>query len=1544
MKTRNKLSSIVLILLCSTITMAQTVFRGTVIDATTKQPVVNARVGINNQGVGEITNAKGFFNYRKYHEVLNSESELVVGAVGYETIRLDSEKVRTLFNRSSKIELQPASKKQKITQIKDLTVFWDVSEEMQGRNIEAEIAYIQNYISSYKEIALRLVVFDYEIRSEEMITIRGGDMSRFRESVNSLIYNGPSNYDVLDIANANAVILSSNGNPNYGTLQVFQEVPVYAIATRNIDVDADYMGSLATYTQGAYRLLQESGSTASASKMSIQKEIGSNIQGKVISLGKPLQEVSIVKKGDLTEYFTDSDGSFELPASEGDVLQFRYLGMFPKVVLVENTDAIEIELIPRNDVLDEIVLTGKYEEIIVGDKIIRGTNEPHMPGGITKLGDFYITHKDITPNGRTLETVLREKFSGVVVSYTPQGEVVTVFGDRPLWIVNGFALQAGEPIPLYIADSDIASIVIKDSDMTNIKYGGQGQKGLQVIVTTKAGREEFKDGKEYLAKNNDFKETLEDINSNSVIKSKTQITGKITSLGKPIQGATITKKGSFDEAISASDGSFKIFANKGDVLVFKYLGMYSKLAVVEDSSKIIEIELLPKNDVLDEVVVKGKTKAVIPEVAGPILERGQYKLGNAVYNVTTLTRDDFNFDHFKDLVDGLNGKLAGVTKGNGGVLVRGETPFYFIDGQLVDALQFENLNPIIVESISVKKSLGNVEGFTGRAIFINTKRFIDPSLKQPSPLVEGNNYTEEISTIENGIVDTKTHITGKVTSLGKPIQGATITKRGTFEESTSEADGSFKISAKEGDQLIISYLGMYPKGVLIDNTSSYTIDLVPKNDVLDEVVLNGKGQEKNEVQTAWGKENKDKVGYDLKVLRKEDISPGAPDLGTVLNGKFAGIKAAENPRLGLTVVNSRAESQPDLGRMLIVIDGSIYPPNVARPFISPDRVESISIIKSLIGANRYGVLGRNGVVEITTSNFASGSAKEIPSALVEDNNYAEEEVKSLSDPLLSSSSKVLVRGVVRSPKGFLEDATITRKGSFDEVYTDVKGAFKIKASLGDVLVISKVGMFTKEVLIESQNIGSIELTPKNDELDEVIVSGGKRVDNTIESNDGKRVNKDKLGYAASELTENDFAAGATNLRQLIQGKVSGVSVEGGLYSGSEVVYKIRGGNQSIENVIPPIWIVNGTPYQDPPNFLDVQQITSITVLKSVIATSRYGTLAAGGAFLIKTKEVSFQDKAKKAQKSALVSGNEYTESSTRTLDTSSLPEYILRLREIPNITDQFEMYQRISRTQESPLEFYVDVAQYFDGINSEMADQVRADLAYISRNNTKALRTLCYIYEASGDYDKAALVYERILKIAPSESQSYRDLALVYQEIGKYNEALELYYNMLGEQIKGVDFTGLEKTLRNELSHLLALHKDQVDYDRFPNEWLRTDFDIDIRMVIDWSDRSVPFEFQFVNPDKKFFKWTHTLEENRERLEDEQAQGYQSEEFIIDDAPSGEWLINIQYLGDEGDYVLPPFLKYTVYRNYGTPQETKEIKVVKLFKQSDKVTLGKVAL
>ena len=487
-------------------------------------------------------------------------------------------------------------------------------------------------------------------------------------------------------------------------------------------------------------------------------------------------------------------------------------------------------------------------------------------------------------------------------------------------------------------------------------------------------------------------------------------------------------------------------------------------------------------------------------------------------------------------------------------------------------------------------------------------------------------------------------------------------------------------------------------------------------------------------------------------------------------------------------------------------------------------------------------------------------------------------------------------------------------------------------------------MYKKEVLVENQANITIELIPNNETLDEIVVSGGKRVDNTIETAYGSE-NQDKIGYDVDQISSESFSQGATNLRQLITGKFPGVRVLGANtgFSGSAVIYQIRGGNQSIENDIPPAWVVNGVITDQEPSYIDVSQIENISVLKSTIATNKYGTLAAGGAFVITTKGLSGNGNNKAAQQSALVSGNNYVNDA---IAASALneQEYITRLREIPSLEDKFSEYQRMARTQELSLEFYSDMARYFQEIDLDAADRVRSDLAYIARKNAKAMRALAYLYEEAGDIKKTVLTYERVLKLAPNEAQSYRDAAHAYVLNGDYNKALEIYINTLGERVKGVDFTGIEPVLKTELSRLVQRYKDKIEFTRLPNEWLRADFKQDVRMVIEWTDATVPFEFQFVNPDNKFFKWNHTLEENRERLLDEQKQGFQIEEFIIDDAPAGEWLINIQYLGEEDDYVLPPFLKYTLYRDYGTPNESKEVRIIKLFRQTEKVTLAKLEI
>ncbi|GIS21168.1 MAG: hypothetical protein CM15mP121_0200 [Bacteroidota bacterium] len=59
---------------------------------------------------------------------------------------------------------------------------------------------------------------------------------------------------------------------------------------------------------------------------------------------------------------------------------------------------------------------------------------------------------------------------------------------------------------------------------------------------------------------------------------------------------------------------------------------------------------------------------------------------------------------------------------------------------------------------------------------------------------------------------------------------------------------------------------------------------------------------------------------------------------------------------------------------------------------------------------------------------------------------------------------------------------------------------------------------------------------------------------------------------------------------------------------------VRGGTLSINNPAAAIFDVEGIIYKTVPDFLDTQRILSITLLKSLAATNRYGSEGRGGVF------------------------------------------------------------------------------------------------------------------------------------------------------------------------------------------------------------------------------------------------------------------------------------------------------------------------------------------
>ena len=95
---------------------------------------------------------------------------------------------------------------------------------------------------------------------------------------------------------------------------------------------------------------------------------------------------------------------------------------------------------------------------------------------------------------------------------------------------------------------------------------------------------------------------------------------------------------------------------------------------------------------------------------------------------------------------------------------------------------------------------------------------------------------------------------------------------------------------------------------------------------------------------------------------------------------------------------------------------------------------------------------------------------------------------------------------------------------------------------------------------------------------------------------------------------------ATSLIDVIVGKFPGIDVIGDNVANGNPRILIRGGTLSIYNQAYAIFDVEGSIQTDFPSYIDPQHIKSISILKSLAATNKYGSIGRGGAIIIKLKK------------------------------------------------------------------------------------------------------------------------------------------------------------------------------------------------------------------------------------------------------------------------------------------------------------------------------------
>ena len=546
-------------------------------------------------------------------------------------------------------------------------------------------------------------------------------------------------------------------------------------------------------------------------------------------------------------------------------------------------------------------------------------------------------------------------------------------------------------------------------------------------------------------------------------------------------------------------------------------------------------------------------------------------------------------------------------------------------------------------------------------------------------------------------------------------------------------------------------------------------------------------------------------------------------------------------------------------------------------------------------------------------------------------------------------------GKVFSVSGPIQGATIMIKNSLVEAQSDFDGYFNIDAQVGDILIVNFLGMTEKQTVVEDLDDLYVLLKTEAQVLDEVVLSSSnKNEDNLVDTGYGRK-NKDAVGFSNSTITKKDFSPGAINLVDVIRGQFAGVQIEG--FGTPRIT--IRGGTGSMNTPAYAIYDVDGLIFEDFPNFINVQQIESITILKSYGATNRYGSVGRGGVFVIRMNNL--YKGSSQSLDSALIKGNDYEEElSMISLENNS--NYIKELEEAFSFENAKEIYLRqTSNLEFKSLPYYFDSYDYFKRWDNDYAFSILTDAVISAKSNPKALKALAYKMESVDRNFEAELVFEHLLKIRPSHEQSYRDLALIYSKNKKYVLAADIYKKILLNSIDEVEVLGLQKTIANEAYHLYTTNRDAFDFKNFPvdvlkrllpnidlnkkikqNDFIKPkEFGYDYRVVFDWSDSNIEFNIQFVSPSKKFFNWSHTKFENKEQLMDEIKFGYNTEEFIIDDSQKGEWLINIDNFSIESD-INPTFLKYTVYKNYGRDNEIRKTSVINLNRLTQKLTLDKL--
>ena len=192
-----------------------------------------------------------------------------------------------------------------------------------------------------------------------------------------------------------------------------------------------------------------------------------------------------------------------------------------------------------------------------------------------------------------------------------------------------------------------------------------------------------------------------------------------------------------------------------------------------------------------------------------------------------------------------------------------------------------------------------------------------------------------------------------VDQQGDPLIGASIKQQGAAAATVTDANGRFTLNVSGASPIVeVSYIGYQSRVIKVGSRSNINIDLQEDKQLTDEVVVVG-----------YGKSSVKRLTSSISSIKGAELT-NLPNTNIIssLEGRAPGvfIQTAGGEPGALPTISIRGGGDP-----LYVIDGI---PSTKAQFavLSPNDIESFSILKDAAAAAVYGARAGNGIVMVTT--------------------------------------------------------------------------------------------------------------------------------------------------------------------------------------------------------------------------------------------------------------------------------------------------------------------------------------------------------------------------------------------------------------------------------------------------------------------------------------------------------------------------------------------------------------------------------------------------